>query len=329
MQKISWDTSDLPAALEERARFHVWRDIFVSTQVALDLRALDDRPFRGRFEAVQLGPFRIGQFNGTLERLARTAKALATDGNDDFCIALNLGRSPMQYALRDREVALPSGAQLLLSNGRVSALCADDDNAWIVLNFPSALLHGRVSHAEDVVGTRLDPNLAAVRHLRRYLEMLAAPPGIEDDPVLLAHITATLTDLIALALGAGRDAAQIARMRGLRAARVQEIIGEIRARFADPAFTPQAAASRIGLSARYLQDLLQETGSSFTERIMELRLQKARAMLEGVEHAGRRISDIAFDCGFAELSHFSRTFRARFGASPVQFRRSKTVQEAM
>jgi hypothetical protein len=52
--------------------------------------------------------------------------------------------------------------------------------------------------------------------------------GLDDaqsDPALAEHIRATLTDLFALTIGAGRDAAQVARMGGLRAARVHDIRG--------------------------------------------------------------------------------------------------------
>jgi AraC-like DNA-binding protein len=74
------------------------------------------------------------------------------------------------------------------------------------------------------------------------------------------------------------------------------------------------------VSARYIQDLLQDTGSSFTERVTELRLQKARAMLLGDRYATLKVSDLALSCGFNEVSYFHRCFRRRFGISPAQFR---------
>lgn len=53
----------------------------------------------------------------------------------------------------------------------------------------------------------------------------------------------------------------------------------------------------------------------------ELRLQKAFALL--IERSGgkRRISDIALEAGFSEVSHFNRLFRARFGDTPSGVRR--------
>jgi AraC-like DNA-binding protein len=60
--------------------------------------------------------------------------------------------------------------------------------------------------------------------------------------------------------------------------------------------------------------LLYEDGASFSVRLNELRLRKAMDLLV---HAGdRRISDIAFDCGFNDLSYFNRCFRRRFGLTP-------------
>jgi AraC-like DNA-binding protein len=101
---------------------------------------------------------------------------------------------------------------------------------------------------------------------------------------------------------------------------VQQIIHEIGLKFADPAFSAAAVASQMDLSARYIQELLQETGSSFTERVMELRLQKARTMLADPRFDRVKIGEIAFTCGFNEASYFNRCFRRRFGASPTQFR---------
>ncbi len=56
---------------------------------------------------------------------------------------------------------------------------------------------------------------------------------------------------------------------------------------------------------------------------MELRLQKARAMLASPHHDRLKISDIAYTCGFGEVSYFNQTFRRRFGAPPTHFRGSR------
>jgi AraC-like DNA-binding protein len=54
--------------------------------------------------------------------------------------------------------------------------------------------------------------------------------------------------------------------------------------------------------------------------VLELRLQKARAMLMARQHDRLKVSEIAYRCGFNEISYFNQAFRRRFGASPTQFR---------
>ena len=57
-----------------------------------------------------------------------------------------------------------------------------------------------------------------------------------------------------------------------------------------------------------------EAGASFTMRLNELRLRKAAELL--ARRGERRIADIAFACGFNDLSYFNRCFRRRFGLTP-------------
>jgi AraC-like DNA-binding protein len=196
------------------------------------------------------------------------------------------------------------------------------ENGWFALVVPRGPLNEVVAGAEDLSGRPLDASLPALRHLRRYLAMLDAPDGAGDDPALEAHVGTTLFDLLALALGAVREGAEIAGMRGLRAARLEDIRAQLRTNFADPAFTVQTLAVKLGISPRYVQDLLYEAGASFTQRVLQLRLQKARAMLADRRYDRMKAIDIAHACGFDSVSYFNRCFRRRFGASPTQCRGS-------
>jgi AraC-like DNA-binding protein len=107
---------------------------------------------------------------------------------------------------------------------------------------------------------------------------------------------------------------------GLRGARIASVLAQISESFADQQFSTRVVAEKLGLSVRYVQDLLQGSGMSITDRIMTLRLEKARAMLTEDRQCTLRISEVAAACGFNELSYFHRSFRRRFGASPAKFR---------
>ena len=51
--------------------------------------------------------------------------------------------------------------------------------------------------------------------------------------------------------------------------------------------------------------------------IKKRKLQKAAKLLKGTS---LRISDVAFDCGFVDLAHFSRSFQKEYGFSPSNYR---------
>jgi AraC-like DNA-binding protein len=108
--------------------------------------------------------------------------------------------------------------------------------------------------------------------------------------------------------------------RGLRATRLRQALAVIEVGFSDPEFSPGHLARNLGVSVRYVQNLLYETGRGFTDRVRELRLLRARAMLAdpGCQHL--RIAEIASICGFNEVPYFNRCFRHRFGVSPTDYR---------
>ena len=69
---------------------------------------------------------------------------------------------------------------------------------------------------------------------------------------------------------------------------------------------------------KYLGRLFQkELGTSFHEYLMQLRLHKAESLLlQGRDN----IIDIAFDCGFNNISYFNRSFKKKHGMTPKEYR---------
>jgi AraC-like DNA-binding protein len=59
------------------------------------------------------------------------------------------------------------------------------------------------------------------------------------------------------------------------------------------------------------------TGTTFTEHVSRLRIEKATELLLNPR---LRISEIAFKSGFQSLTHFNRVFRKLVGESPTLYR---------
>jgi AraC-like DNA-binding protein len=319
IRRIVFSSDALPAALDDRARLALLHDTLAPVQ-SFDVSYLADQPFVARTELVNCDGVGLLRSHTSISRLTRTARHIAASHDDTFSITFNGGASPWLLSQRGREAALSHGAAVFSDHTEPCEYRAKAAATWIGVGVPRHVLRQLVANAEDLTGASLAQPSAALKYLRRYLDFVLGPNGIEEDPALNAHIGRTLVDLVALALGAERDAAEIARHRGLRAARAQEILAEIRANFASPGCSAKLVAYKLGLSPRYINQLLHEMGSSFEHRVLELRLQKARRMLADPRCDGLKIGDIAEACGFNEVSYFNRCFRRRFGGSPTQYR---------
>ncbi|MGE5722229.1 MAG: GlxA family transcriptional regulator [Sphingomonadales bacterium] len=78
-------------------------------------------------------------------------------------------------------------------------------------------------------------------------------------------------------------------------------------------------AQQVGVSIRQLERLFAcELGSSIATQARSLRLDRAMTMLR---ETGLSVTEIAVASGFVSPSHFSRSFRHRFGLAPTAARR--------
>jgi AraC-like DNA-binding protein len=78
-------------------------------------------------------------------------------------------------------------------------------------------------------------------------------------------------------------------------------------------------AAHLGVTPRYVHMLFATEAASLSEFVLAQRLVRAHQMLTDPRCIDRPISAIAFDA-FADLSHFNRTFRRRFGGTPSDVR---------
>ncbi|MGX7873785.1 helix-turn-helix transcriptional regulator [Mesorhizobium sp. ORM6] len=191
-----------------------------------------------------------------------------------------------------------------------------DRNVWTNVVVPRAILTQAFPQIDDRLALKIGAENEALDLLKRYCLLLEAGRPLTS-PDLITHATETIVDLIGLVTGAKGQAAELAGLRGLRAARLSAILAKIADNFANPGISAQGVAQELGLSARYVHDLLQETGTSFTERVLELRLQRAHKMLSHRHNDDMRVSDIAMTSGFSDVSYFNRCFRRRFGRTPT------------
>jgi AraC-like DNA-binding protein len=103
----------------------------------------------------------------------------------------------------------------------------------------------------------------------------------------------------------------------MRAARLTAIKHDLAL---NPSLTLGSVAARQGISPRHVQRLFDTDGTTFTAYALALRLLHAHRMLTDPGFAAWTIGAVAYESGFGDLSHFNRSFRRRYGASPSHVR---------
>ncbi len=84
--------------------------------------------------------------------------------------------------------------------------------------------------------------------------------------------------------------------------------------------TVDFVSDRLGMSKSYVFAIMRHADTTLGRFILELRLERARQMLDCSGAQERSISQIAYAAGFQESSHFSRRFAERFGLPPRAYR---------
>ena len=166
--------------------------------------------------------------------------------------------------------------------------------------------------AEQQPGLRVFPSKSPFARQFGQLSEQSAVPGTLAHRCLVLQVVATLLN----------EETQFLRRLPNPAAHAAERIREVVAQLSETQLqnlSVEDLARRCGCSRRHLNRILREHfGCSFLSLRMELRLEKAAALLRST---GDKVINIAMDCGFNHLGLFSARFKRRFGASPGEWRK--------
>ena len=136
----------------------------------------------------------------------------------------------------------------------------------------------------------------------------------------------TLVDLICLMLELGRDGGMPPMTRPeLSSLLFNRICAFVQANLGRHDLAPEIAASEHRISVRYLHKIFHANGLSFGQYLLDARLQRAHQMIfAGSGRERINIGEVAYRSGFANQSHFSASYRVRYGVTPTQSGRRET-----
>jgi AraC-like DNA-binding protein len=310
---LRFSTDDLP----ERDRLPMAREVYGHLIAKLDIEPARDMPLHFSVVARVLPGLVISSSSKSPVGSRRTRELLA-DGNDDVILALS-PTAGNQVSQVGRELVSGSGEATLFSAADVSWMKAVSMPLCLNLSLKRRQLASLVPGLEDRFLLPVPANDTALQLLTRYVGLFEDPLQLTT-PELRRLAVNHVYDLVALALGATRDATETAKDGGVRAARLHAIKADVLAGLSQPGLTIAAIAVRHRVSPRYVQMLFEREGTTFSRFLLDQRLRRAHRMLTDPRLAERTITDIAAEAGFGDLSYFNRAFRRLYGETPSDTR---------
>ena len=250
------------------------------------------------------------------DHVKRTLRDIRLDGRDYYCALLQVA-GHMTINQNDQTVGLAVGDVAMIDCARPMVLYSPhtDNVHWLALHLPRRSAGSHLGF-EPLGGIRGSEGTAAGRLLNHIV--LDALTGDEpSSPQAESHMHLAVYDLLG-ALFARSEPGHGSRSTDKLFARV---CGVMRERFADPNFGPFDVAVETGISLRYVQRLFTDRGTTCTQFLNSLRLDRAARLLHrcSLLKTAQPVSEIAYACGYNDYTHFARNFRRRFGSSPGAF----------
>lgn len=316
--KRLWETD----AVAEGERFAYYREAICAAFMDL----VPDSPRRGganffaRVESVPLGTGAVNRVHAASHRVTRTPAEIAA--SDAACFYLNFQRrGECRIGQSAREVVLSPGQVGIFSSDRPFVLDHERRHELQVASFwvPEDALTARLPAGLPVRPARPSDDPALGRLVAETARVLDESADLLA-PADSARLFDMLLDLVAMALS-GDGQARIDTPEVLRGGLLLAIRRTIAERVRDPALSVSAVAASHGITPRYVHKLFERDGTTFGDYLMALRLDGAARDLRDPAKAHEPILSIALDWGFKDHGHFSKRFKARFLATPREWRR--------
>lgn len=313
-----FSTDDVAAA----ERLDYWRDAICDVFVALDCRSAHRRGFYGHVTSEPLEAVRLSEVDAHRQHVVRGRRQLAKAREDDFILSVQM--SGTGFVRQDgREARQSVGALALYATTRPYELIFPDRFRQLIIQLPRAALSRAIANP-DALTARVLP--AASTEARIFGATLAALHGTTGTltPASRAHVAASLIASLAAALSVLPQALTGADVDPRTAARAR-ICAYVAEHLGDPGLSPATIAAALGFSRGHVHRVFASNTETLERYVWRLRLERVRAALDDAALAGVPIADLAARAGFGSAEHFSRAFRARYGATARDVRRARST----
>ncbi|EIT71603.1 helix-turn-helix transcriptional regulator [Hydrocarboniphaga effusa] len=310
MQRIS------TAAVPEAKRLAFVHDFVARHWAGMRFRPLDEDDLRIDIAIFEL-PDAVAVAKAHYPAMVGSRpRDLLGDGRDNYTLAM-VSDDHEVCVERGRAFTVKAGDLMLVNEGTCFEVRHGRPSTVELVSLGRSEIAARVPRLDLAPCYHVPRSAPGASLFAGYAGLLRqSPPQTDKARQTAAH---HIHDLVALVLEGFVEGGAERNERGIRAARLELIKKDVMDRLCDPALGVASVARRQGVTPRYIQQLFEREGTTFTEFLRGSRLALAFARLDqGPVETG--ISEIAFDSGFTDLSNFNRAFRRRYGLTPSDVR---------
>lgn len=221
-----------------------------------------------------------------------------------------------------REVLLQPGDMTIYDATRPHRIHCPDEFSKLIISIPRAVLRDRVAGIDRCTALRI-PGAQGIGCVAANFLRSSAIHADQLQAQEFSSISSQALDLLTLAITSVRPVNfNLSRSQSASLNRIKALVEQ---KLRDTDLDTNVVVRNTGLSARYINYLFADEGTSLMRYVWKRRLENCRKDMLNPAYRGHRLSDIAFRWGFNDTAHFSRAFKQQFGCSPREFRQQNTV----
>lgn len=280
-----------------------------------DLHVARDDLFTGRMRILHMGEVRLCRVSAAAQQ-EDTPHRLCTPGQNPYYKLVFQLRGSTEFRQRDRLTLLNPLNWTIYDTATPYRFDMAEAMEQLVIMLPKTR---RIGELERQI-RQIPEQAMEISSSARVLFQSAQSAMRVGDTMPHDVADALGTNILELARVAILERAgmrQQGNARDIFRARIERHVNQ---RLADPHLSVASIASALGCSKRYLHKVFAESGTTLSAFIWNGRLERCMRDLGDPMLTDRSITEIAFNWGYVNSAHFSRSFRERFGVSPRDHR---------
>jgi AraC-like DNA-binding protein len=297
-------------------RLALWGD-FVGRHIGhLQSDTFGDSHFDGRLELGDIGGLKLCRIIASRHRVVRTPNQILRDDRGYVKIVAQI-EGAGRFEQNGRKLVLTPGEWSIYDTTRTYIVSNPEPINQLAILLPRERLTRLGLNLDDIAVHRFSGRQGVGRLVFDLLSAafnelpaLAGPRGGNE-------FADTIANLVRLAVF---DRTGVQSNLALRETTRDRVKAFIIANLQDPMLSLDRIAAAVGCSKRNLHKLFLQEDETLNSHIWNCRLDRVRQDLANPALLQRSITEIAFFWGFNSSTHFSRSFRERYGVAPRAYR---------